>query len=299
MRRSLSFSVALACLSAVATAQNHRLFVLEEGGADSLGQAVTVSSVNKFAEPYPDIAVGAPFDAVTGPQSGCVRVYSGLSGLEKFVVHGEPGDQLGMSVAVGDDWNLDGTLDYVIGAPQGTGPCGQTGYVRLVSGVDGSTLVEITGEDACSLFGTSVASIDDVNGDGFKDVLIGAPSHGVGGAAFVVSPFAPTLVISGMEAPLAGARLGSSVAPYDDYNDDDVPDFLVGAPYSSFNGALSGSVFIVSGTDSQVLRQLHGGGARDFFGSDLAATDVNGDGAAEILIGAPQASQDTVISVGP
>ncbi|HKB16575.1 MAG TPA: integrin alpha, partial [Planctomycetota bacterium] len=79
------------------------------------------------------------------------------------------------------DVNGDGVPDFATGAPQnGSGGSG-IGYVRVFSGTTGAPLCTIPGAAAGAQFGTSVAGAGDVNGDGFPDVVGGAPLSNAGG----------------------------------------------------------------------------------------------------------------------
>ena len=89
------------------------------------------------------------------------------------------GDNLGYrsSVASAVDVNGDGKADFIIGAPSAD-PSGNSnaGSAYVYSGADGTLLYQKDGAAASDLFGTSVASAGDVNGDGKADFIIGAPS---------------------------------------------------------------------------------------------------------------------------
>lgn len=79
------------------------------------------------------------------------------------------------------DFNGDGVADYIVGAPLANDifvgdPA--TGNIQIVSGANGSVLVDLKSLTTSDLTGTSVAGIGDVNGDGFDDVVVGAPGAG-------------------------------------------------------------------------------------------------------------------------
>lgn len=97
---------------------------------------------------YDDILASAPSATVgTMPESGRVRLFSGQSGEVLWSLFGTtPGMLMGQSLASGPDWNGDGILDAVVGIP-GDSPRGRrgAGSARVVSGADGSTLLELNG----------------------------------------------------------------------------------------------------------------------------------------------------------
>ncbi len=81
---------------------------------------------------------------------------------------------------------------------------------------------------------------------------------------------------------------GYSVANVDDINFDGHPDILVGAPFDDVNGAASGSVYIYSGKTGALLWTASGEFPGDLFGRSVDGIgDLNGDGASEIIVGAP------------
>ena len=86
--------------------------------------------------------------------------------------------------------------------------------------------------------------------------------------------------------------LGTSVAEAGDVDGDGIPDLIVGAPQMDTNGWTdNGVVFLYSGETGAEIRQLHGTGNGVLFGYSVAnAGDVNGDGFADQIVGAPKAS---------
>lgn len=81
---------------------------------------------------------------------------------------------------------------------------------------------------------------------------------------------------------------GRSVADAGDINFDGYPDVLVGAPLDSAGGTTSGSVFIYSGRTGELLWTRTGDNPGDLFGWSVDGLgDLNGDGASDIIVGAP------------
>lgn len=111
------------------------------------------------------------------------------------------------------------------------------------------------GEQVYSSFGNSVASAGDVNGDGYADVVVGAPfvSHGESfeGRAFVYYGSAkglPTLPDWIAEGDLEEAQFGSVVASAGDVNGDGYDDVLVGAPTFDHGKTSEGRAFLYLGS---------------------------------------------------
>lgn len=80
--------------------------------------------------------------------------------------------------------------------------------------------------------------------------------------------------------------LGYSLAGFPDWDGDGVDDLLVGAPNRPKKKG-KGEVWIVSGADGRRLARIRAPKGARWFGFSLAATDVDGDGARDVVVGAP------------
>jgi hypothetical protein len=158
--------------------------------------------------------------------------------------------------------------------------------------------------------GTSSAGPGDLNGDGFDDLAVGAylqdGTYTGGGVATVfyggVDGFAsaPDWAIEGDEEL---AYLGWGVAGAGDIDADGFADLLVSAHTADSNGVDAGVVHVfygaASGLASVADLSLPGPGADAYFGIDLAGVgDVNGDGYADVLIGAAGATNSVAAEGG-
>jgi hypothetical protein len=204
----------------------------------------------------------------------------------------------------------------------------RAGDVNLASWSKPGKGLEVWGTEPDDLVGASVADAGDVNGDGYQDVLVGAYSAGLltnAGAAYLVfgSGSRTTSVIDtavGAMLPkaikISGANTrdywGISVSGVGDFNKDGIDDFIIGAhgfdPPSREDaggavvifGKTSGWVDInlASFTSGSAGFWIWGAAAGDESGSFSRAGDVNGDGADDIIMGAPGADPQSRDAAG-
>ncbi len=156
-----------------------------EHTGDEFGHSVAwVGDVN--GDGYDDLLVGA-FRYPEIASVGQAYLYFGglaIDSVADLVIPAPTGGMgwFGVSVASAGDFNGDGYPDFIIGAQQ----AGYEGKAFIYYGgpsLDATPDVTLIGESTGSLtaFGASVSSAGDVNGDGFDDVIVGAPQYGSGG----------------------------------------------------------------------------------------------------------------------
>jgi hypothetical protein len=193
----------------------------------------------------PDLLVGASGNVGGNVGQGQAFVLSGANGSHLLTLDDptpQVGAGFGTTVAVAGDVNGDGVPDLLVGAPsQQVGGNRDQGQAFVLSGADGSRLLTLDDPNpqvGDPFFGSDVAGVGDINGDGTPDLLVGAPAQSVSSSSFqgeayvlngangnvLVTLDVPTL-------PQVFARFGLAVAGVGDINSDGTPDLLVGAPY--------------------------------------------------------------------
>ena len=317
------------------------------GVAASDQSGISVASAGDVnGDGYDDLIVGAAFADPNGSNSGASYVVFGqasgfaatlnlstLDGTTGFKLSGaSAGDQSGVSVASAGDVNGDGYDDLIVGAKYADPNGSSSGASYIVFGkasgfaanfdlstLNGSNGFRLNGAAAGDQSGLSVASAGDVNGDGYDDLIVGAPNvDGTGsysGASYVVfgkaGGFAADVDLSTLNGStgfklsgaLSGDLAGWSIASAGDVNGDGYDDLIVGAGDADANGAGSGASYVVFGKasgfaanidleylESSAGFRLAGVAAFDRGGWSVAsAGDVNGDGYDDLIVGAPYA----------
>lgn len=194
----------------------------------------------------------------------------------------------GQALVFTPDVDGDGVADFAVGSPLEA----PAGFVRVHSGRDGSVLRSFEGATPGAQFGFALAVVNDLDGAGIADLMIGAPgttwSHSSQGTAYVYS-----LETGVRWAQIFGggtnSRMGHAVANLGDIDGDGVDDFGAGEPGAD-SGALvdNGAVVMVSGASAQFLPVVRGASSGEQFGLSLSGWgDLDGDGDDEWLVGAP------------
>lgn len=219
------------------------------------------------------------------------------------------------SVAGAGDVNGDGLSDVIAGAIRGHSARGAAYVVYgkpdpLPVDVrkEGTWGFTIGGAQRQSQTGYAVAGVGDVNGDGFSDVVVGAPfrySRSARGRAYVVYGGRKPTDVRLRELGARGSTIfgvqrgdlvGSIVAAANDVDGDDRPDLLVGTDLGDISGRPGGgSVFVIFGARLKQKVELRSLGPRGYRIDGASASnnaqnatgtgDVSGDGCDDVIVG--------------
>jgi len=265
----------------------------DKAGAKFGRSAAAAGDVN--GDGYGDVSVGAPGYENGQPAEGRTFVYlgsaSGLSTTPSWMTESnQPSGEYGESVGMAGDVNGDGYDDLIVGSVL----VGASVYHGSATGL--STVSNWTSQPG-GWFGASVGAAGDVNGDGYSDVIVGDAIYTSGewheGAAFVYHGSPSGLSTTAdwtAEGNQFNANLGS-VGAAGDVNGDGYDDVIVGAMNYDNGQVDEGRAFVYFGSPSGLSEvpdwTAEGGQEKDGFGGSVGtAGDVNGDGYADVIVGA-------------
>ena len=283
-------SVALASLDGT---NGFKLF----GGTDFDFSGTSVSAAGDVnGDGFADLFIGVYRDDEGGSNRGAgyvvfgkaggfgasvaLSALNGPSGVTGFKLTGvATGDFAGISVSAAGDVNGDGFVDLIIGANRADegggnrgaayvvfGQAGGFGTSVALSSLDGTNGFKLSGVANYDYAGISVSAAGDVNGDGFADLIVGAPQADEGGsnrgASYVVfgkaGGFGASLALSALDGSngfkVSGVtdedRSGRSVNAAGDVNGDGFADVIVGAYGADEGGNNRGAAYVIYGGPS-------------------------------------------------
>ncbi len=239
----------------------------------------------------------------------------------------------GPGVQMFDSCDVNGEVldDFLFGAPSTAGGGIDRGMAYLVVGSENPSDIDLRTDPATATFTGGadndrlafnfVPGCDDINADGYDDLLMCAPTAaGTKGACYLVlgsaSPASLNFGTDSASATFTGdaaaAAMGFGLSTPGDINDDGYPDMIFGAPMKNVGGAANtGEAWLFLGSASPESIDLSAGGAADAtyigqrppvgdatgFGISRPFGDINGDGIADMVFNSIQGPDGTARGV--
>ncbi len=278
---------------------------------DYAGQAVTnAGDLNR--DGASDVGIGAPG---ADSKAGAVYIVSEVRSGDLLIssADGEwsgeaTNDYAGAALDGAGDLDADGYDDLLVGAYQNDAAADDAGAAYLIFGPGeedaslGDADVRLLGEASDDGAGFAVAGAGDVDGDGYADVVVGAPyedtaGSGAGVTYLVRGPVRGDFNLYNADARVYGAQedeQSGSALDVGDLNVDGETDLVIGAPYASSDVLADyGLTYLVFGPVSGDLSladadaTFAGTAGSQYAGSSvLVAGDTSGDGVDDLVVGA-------------
>ena len=276
-----------------------------DGPLEKFGISLAAGDLND--DGYSDLIVGAPFHtpAPSLYQQGAVYVFMGPDFKKRtLLVAAKNSSGLGWAVAAGD-MNGDGISDLLISASgKVLGFYGGSSFAPTLNSAD------VTIGSSAAGFGKAMAVVGDLDGDGKKEIALGAPQATVNkqrdrGRVFIVKggtgrrtvnlDTTPAELLCRIDGGGLFHRFGAALSPVGDPDGDGKPGLAVGAPLADGDpNDLAGKVYFFRGKDigpATTLaegRSLKGMVKNQAYGTALAAGRKG-----QLLIGGPGSTGGT------
>jgi hypothetical protein len=240
-----------------------------------------------------DVITGSPEASTNGHYfNGVVTMLSSVDGSQLWQLEG--GDslaRLGEAITFGGDVDGDSLGDVVLRSPSAsTNGLYDNGSFLVVSGGPGTVIWSVDGPSHGSSYGSSYKFVNDINGDGVVDVLIGIP----GESSFGMAENGAIRALSGLDGSMQWevlgftpfGRLGSSFLMLGDVNGDGYDEFTTGLDTASTQGRIDNGYLQTHSTKTgMMLWQFHGTTSGEQLGKvTLFVEDISGDGIGDIVV---------------
>ncbi len=270
-------------------------------GTSTINNVVsTAGDIN--GDGYSDVIIGSPN---TNSGTGTISVYHGSSSVSQTTPNttlegSQAGALFGISISAAGDVDGDGYSDIVAGSSDFDN--GQTNegaafvYRGSVSGIISSPYWTNESNQANSKFGSSVSTAGDVNGDGYSDIIAGAPDNLLltGKASLFFgssSGISPVPDWTFEDVSNMGEQSGSCVSTAGDVNGDGFSDVVVGCPQYANGENTEGRALLFQGSSNGLSATPNwinesNQASTNYGNSVFTAGDINGDGFSDVIIGA-------------
>jgi len=240
---------------------------------------------------YSDVVVGAWGYLIN---IGRAYIYFGGSSMNNtadVTVTGEgTSNSFGYTVSTCGDVNGDGYSEVIVGAYGNSSNNGRAYLYDYYPNGEITYDINMTGGAAGNYFGGSVSTAGDVNGDGYSDVIVGAYGYSSNtGRAYIY--FGGSSMNNVADVTMTGEAIdnsfGYTVSSAGDVNGDGYSDVIVGAAGYSLSIGRAYIYFGGSSMNNGADVTMTGATAGIYFGNSVSsAGDVNGDGYADVIVGA-------------